>query len=73
MVTSDPAKPETVQQSAADAVSNYPKTHYVRFVRHSRVMDYLLCGWTMKPIGGGHGLWAVLMIWPCNCKMVEPK
>jgi hypothetical protein len=47
---------------------------HVRFVRHACVMDYLLCGWGMKPHGGGgHGLYGVIMYWRCSCKMVEPK
>lgn len=45
-----------------------------RFVRHERVLDYLMCGWHIAQVDlGHHSEWAVLMQWLCECPMVEPK
>jgi hypothetical protein len=46
-----------------------------RWVSHSRVLDYLLCGWhiAIPDLGHPHSQWSVGLSWLCNCKMVEPK
>jgi hypothetical protein len=40
-----------------------------RYVLHERVIDYMNCGWMWRANVSG---WAALMIWPCDCQMVEP-
>ncbi len=45
-----------------------------RYVVHSRVLDYLMCGWhiAIPDLGLPHSQYSVGMTWLCNCKMVEP-
>jgi hypothetical protein len=44
-----------------------------RYVRHERVLDYLMCGWhILVPDLAHHGEWSVIMAWLCNCKIAEP-
>jgi hypothetical protein len=45
-----------------------------RWVIHSRVPDYLLCGWMALPTleGTGHGIYSAHCVWLCGCKLVEP-
>ena len=43
-----------------------------RWVRIPYVEDYLRLGWVVLPTlaGTGHGLWAVHMVWGCQCGCV---
>ena len=40
-----------------------------RYVLHENVMDYLRLGWSWRAYINDH---AALMIWLCDCPMVEP-
>jgi hypothetical protein len=45
----------------------------VRYVNHDRVEDYLRLGWMhVADLLLPHSIWAVLMGWPCQCRLVEP-
>ncbi len=50
------------------------RQHWARTVIYERVSDYLELGWMIRNvnIGGSHSNYALLMIWPCECRMVEP-
>ena len=41
-----------------------------RYVLHHNVIDYMRLGWMWRANINSH---AALMIWPCQCKMVEPQ
>lgn len=43
---------------------------YGRYVEHHRVPDYERCGWLWE---ANHNEYAAVMIWPCDCRFVEPK
>ena len=47
---------------------------YVRSVLHEDIAGYLQLGWMFAQtcIHPTCSDWAVLMAWPCACKMVEP-
>jgi hypothetical protein len=46
----------------------------VRYVIHERVEDYLRLGWMfVATLGPTHGEWSILMGWPCQCEMAEPR
>jgi hypothetical protein len=45
-----------------------------RYVVHERVEEYMKIGWWIVQTDmQHHGYYSVLMNWPCNCKMVEPR
>jgi hypothetical protein len=41
-----------------------------RYVLHNRVHDYMRLGWMWR---SNINCFAVLMIWPCECPMIEPS
>lgn len=42
---------------------------FYRYVLWERMADYELIGWTFAfPVS----VWACCMVWPCDCRMVEP-
>lgn len=47
---------------------------FFRYVLYERVEDYFRLGWAFAAdLGPVHGQYSVLMAWPCQCKLVEPK
>ena len=46
-----------------------------RYVKHQDVINYLRVGWHIASadLGSYHGQWAVLCVWLCECRCVEPK
>jgi hypothetical protein len=48
--------------------------HFYRYVVHERVPAYLALGWMFTAdLGPPHNEHALLMCWPCGCKLVEPR
>ncbi len=47
---------------------------WFRFVIFERIDDYLRLGWVISvaDLHAPHGNYAMLMMWPCQCKLVEP-
>ena len=47
---------------------------WFKLVRIEAVREHELLGWLGTPdlLGTPHARYAVLMIWPCACKMVVP-
>jgi hypothetical protein len=44
-----------------------------RYVLHERIADSLCLGWmVVADLGPVHGVWSVLMEFPCGCACVEP-
>ena len=52
------------------------RTWYVRHVLHEQIEDYLALGWMFGEIDESQhptcSPWAVIMQWPCECKLREP-
>jgi hypothetical protein len=46
---------------------------FYRFVVHERVLASLRLGWMfVADLGPPRHAYALLMCWPCSCKLVEP-
>lgn len=44
-----------------------------RYVIHERVLLYFQVGWMFAAdLGPTHGEWSCLLVWPCQCRCVEP-
>jgi hypothetical protein len=57
-----------------EADTNSAEGMIFRYVVHERVEEYMKLGWWIVQTNmQHHGYYSVLMNWPCNCKMVEPR
>jgi hypothetical protein len=45
---------------------------WVRYVHESRVTAYLDLGWMIRDCMYSGEFLVMLMVWPCQCRMVEP-
>jgi hypothetical protein len=47
---------------------------YAQWVKHHQVEDYLRLGWMVAIPDRyvSHDVWAVLMLWLCECEMRRP-
>lgn len=44
-----------------------------RLVRHSRVIDFLMCGWSLTLADlEHHNEWSAMLYWPCTCRVAVP-
>ena len=66
-------RPNLFQQLSTDLDRTQDQMIF-RYVVHTRVLDYLMCGWhiAIPDLGPPHNQYSVGMSWLCNCKMVEP-
>lgn len=50
----------------------------LQFVRHDDVEAYMQLGWQPTSIDGGligtpHGVYSIIMVWPCQCPLRRPQ